>query len=368
MSSKSRSNSSSSLDTEEERADLEHNTKNDPQNYPPSMLEEFNRDHPKKLTEAEVQAQMLSQMQAQQAYFHLVHMTIQNSFYVYLHLANKYNVCWTPKLHYDINTRTFRATNQASQEIPILKWFQILNDCIAKKAEVIFIMLGMAALGTTVQVAPGVVQPVSGHQNILVFKPFKRTVERVEPHGSETHMPLLNSKHFDSDLQKLFRVPVLGRYKAVYFPPSKMCPVVRGLQRSDHFCVMWTLFLMEKKLQRPDLNTGEIVSMILDTNTDEQLFRTIMTYASEYIRVLSESTPAEVADFQARAQGSPPEHLRYKRRPGPSPVRKRLRSEKVAARAKLLPYTRSLFQENEKKSKKSKTKKSSSSSSKSTST
>ena len=359
MSSKSRSNSSSSysssLDTEEERADLEYNTKNDPQNYPPSMLEEFNREHPKKLTEAQMQAQMhaqmLSQMQAQQAYVHLVHMTINSSFYVYLHLATKYNVCWTPQLHYDINTRTFRATDSAKQEIPILKWFQILNDCIAKKAEVIFIMLGIAALGSTVQVAPGVVQPTSGHQNILVFKPFQRTVERVEPHGSETHMPLLNSKHFDFDLQKLFIVPVLGRYKAVYLRPSKMCPHVRGLQRSDHFCVMWSFFLMEKMLQRPDLTTKEIVGSILEANNEEQLFRLIMTYAGEYMRVLSESTPAEMADLQARAQRSPPEHLRFKRRPGPSPVRKRLRIEKAAARAKLRPYTRSLFQQLEQKSK-----------------
>ncbi len=351
------------MDTEEERADLEYNTQHDPKNYPPSMLEEFNRDHPKKQTEAQMQAQMqaqmLSQMQAQQAYTHLVNMSIQNSVYVYLHLAKKYSVCWTPQVVYDLNTQKIGAVDSSKQRIPMLKWFQILNDCIAKKAEVIFIMLGIVAIGSTVQVAPGIEMPTSGHRNILVFKPFQRTVERVEPHGSETLMPLVNTSQLDSNLKKMFRVPVLGRYKAVYYPPSKMCPHVRGVQRSDHFCVMWSLFLMEKMLQRPDLTTGEIVGSILETNTDEQLFRLIMTYANDYMRVLSESTPAEKADLQARAQLSPPEHLRYKRRPGASPVRKRLRSEKAAARAKLRPYTRELFQENEKKIK-SKTKKSSS--------
>ena len=342
---------------------MEYNVKHDPRNYPPSMLEEFDRDHPKKLTE-QMQAQILSQMQAQQAYAQLIEMSIQSRFYVYLHLANKYNVCWTPKLHYDINTRTFWADTH-TREIPILKWFQILNDCIAKKAEVIFIMLGIVARGTTMQVAPGVLQQMPGHQNILVFKPFQRTVERVEPHGSETQMPLLNTDHFNSDLKKMFKSSALGRYKAKYLPPSKMCPHVRGVQRTDNFCVMWSLFLMEKMLQQPDLTTKEIVGSILETNTDEQLFRLIMTYAGEYMRLMLYGIPPEEqVALGARAHGSPPENLRYQRRPGPSPTRKRLSSEKAAARAKLLPYTRTLFQKNEKNLK---TKTSSSSSMKSTS-
>jgi len=113
------------------------------------------------------------------------------------------------------------------------------------------------------------------HVNILIYRPFKKIVERYEPHGQETGWGGKVYSEFDlnKQLKELFeqRVqPIMKEYTPVYRTPYEVCPMNKnGFQAIENllpdnkkesgFCQMWTMFMMETILLNPTLNTQDII-------------------------------------------------------------------------------------------------------------
>ena len=99
------------------------------------------------------------------------------------------------------------------------------------------------------------------HVNVIIYRPFKRVVERYEPHGQQTGW---NSTNYDEysvnvKLKELFEEKVsdvLGEYTPVYKTPYEICPMrpngFQGIEnllpydkkKENGYCQMWSMFLI----------------------------------------------------------------------------------------------------------------------------
>jgi hypothetical protein len=119
-----------------------------------------------------------------------------------------------------------------------------------------------------------------GHANMLIYRPYNKTIERFEPHGQTLNTRRAYSKTYNSILKRMFEVemkPYLKEYTPKFISPEQICPVVKGFQvlesslkgtneEGGGFCGMWSLFVLELIFINPTLPTSEIIKIALDVS------------------------------------------------------------------------------------------------------
>lgn len=124
----------------------------------------------------------------------------------------------------------------------------------------------------------------TGHANMLIYRPFKRLVERYEPHGVAYGNSIVDNKIFNDQLRKLFEVDLkkwIGDVR--YRQPDEYCPSVKGFQSLEGqlddiasegggFCSMWGHFVAEMTFLNPDKSTKEIIDEVYDISKSDPLY------------------------------------------------------------------------------------------------
>ena len=185
--------------------------------------------------------------------------------FVYIYLIKKYAASCSifndpfllqqnsAAINYNINNKILTFPSNLAEQ---------MRECVLRGSELIFITLYMFS-------------KKSAHVNLIIYRPFKKVVERYEPHGQETGWGDSVYSEFDlnKQLKELFeqRVqPIMKEYTPVYRTPYEVCPMSKnGFQGIENllpenkkeagFCQMWTMFLMETILLNPTLNTQTII-------------------------------------------------------------------------------------------------------------
>jgi hypothetical protein len=149
----------------------------------------------------------------------------------------------------------------------------ILRDCVKRGVKLICIPLSLSfAKGS------------AGHANMLVYRPFKRIVERFEPHGQILGSSMVDNSSFNSQLRDLFEVklkPYLGDVRFV--DPADICPNPMGFQALEGslerlasegggFCSMWSFFLAEMTFINPDKSTKEIIDEVFEITAKDPTY------------------------------------------------------------------------------------------------
>ena len=153
-----------------------------------------------------------------------------------------------------------------------------MRECVERGTQAIFITLFMNDD-----------EHVLEHVNLLIYRPFKKVIERYEPHGRKTR---IQDHNFSDDklnrlLRDLFEVKFkddLGKYTPEYRTPADICIRPKGFQGvegrtgrkkdEDGYCQFWIMFMMETILMNPTLNTVDIINRCLDIgNSDPIYFR-----------------------------------------------------------------------------------------------
>jgi len=148
-----------------------------------------------------------------------------------------------------------------------------LRDCINRGVKVICIPLGLK-FGTS----------STGHANMLVYRPFKRLVERFEPHGQAFGGSMVDNTSFNKQLRQLWETdlkPYIGDVR--FREPDEICPNPKGFQSLEGqlrglssegggFCSMWSFFLAEMTFINPDKSTKEIINEVFDITEKEPAY------------------------------------------------------------------------------------------------
>jgi len=142
-----------------------------------------------------------------------------------------------------------------------------LLACISRGTEIIFLPLDLP-----------------GHQNLLIYRPFKQVVERYDPHGSTTEKDTRKDREINRVLNNFFESMVeLGDYKPVYRRSRDICPeegfqsIEREMDNEEGLCQLWSLFLMETILLNPTEDTVNIIQACLEHgNKDPDYFRNLV--------------------------------------------------------------------------------------------
>ena len=113
----------------------------------------------------------------------------------------------------------------------------------------------------------------TGHANMLIYRPFNKTIERFEPHGKAFSHGGKDDDTFNKVLKRMFEVemkPYLKEYTPKFSNPSEICPNPRGFQSLEGqieklkeegggFCGMWSLFVLELMFINQTKTTPEIM-------------------------------------------------------------------------------------------------------------
>lgn len=126
------------------------------------------------------------------------------------------------------------------------------------------------------------------HSNILIIMKNHDTyeIERFEPYGGNTNS--YDEKFLDNILKSYFE-KMFGKVK--YFVPSSFCP--KGIFQSkekitnfldpEGFCVAWSLWYLNNRLQYPDLSREQVVKKFVDFNDIKYFISNLMAnYLSMY--------------------------------------------------------------------------------------
>jgi hypothetical protein len=184
--------------------------------------------------------------------------------FVYIYLIKKYAASCSifndpfllqqnsAAINYNIDAKSLTFPSKLAEQ---------MRECVLRGSELIFITLYMYA-------------KKGAHVNLLIYRPFKKVVERYEPHGQETGWGgnVYSEYDLNKQLKELFeqRVqPIMKEYTPVYRTPYEICPNKNGFQGIENllppnqkeagFCQMWTMFLMETILLNPTMNTQAII-------------------------------------------------------------------------------------------------------------
>lgn len=148
-----------------------------------------------------------------------------------------------------------------------------LAECISRGVSLILIPLSFQ-FGSS----------LAGHANMLVYRPFKRLVERYEPHGVAYGNSMVDNASFNEQLKQLWEkdlTPYIGEVR--YRPPDDYCPNPRGFQdleggldglklEGGGFCSMWSFFVAELTFLNPDKSTREILEEVYDISKSEPAY------------------------------------------------------------------------------------------------
>jgi hypothetical protein len=200
--------------------------------------------------------------------------------FIYIYLIKKYN---SPCLLFNKTTGRHSANinydvEHNSLESPANLGHTML-DCINRGTDVIFITFYMYHA-----------KKKEAHVNVIIYRPFKRIVERYEPHGQQTGWDSTNYDEYKVNfkLKQLFEETVsgvLGDYTPVYKTPYEICPIqpngFQGIEnllpydkkKENGYCQMWSMFMMETILLNPTLNTETIIEECIQVGkNDPQYF------------------------------------------------------------------------------------------------
>ena len=123
----------------------------------------------------------------------------------------------------------------------------------------------------------------AGHANMLIYRPFDKTIERIEPYGQTIDSRKLYSKTYNAVLKRMFEEemkPYLKEYTPKFIPSDQVCPSLRGFQSLESslaggteegigFCGMWSLFMLELLFLNPTLPTSEIIKIALNISKNK---------------------------------------------------------------------------------------------------
>ena len=203
--------------------------------------------------------------------------------FVYIYLIKKYSASCSifndafrmqthgAAINYNISTKTLSFSRNLTEQ---------MHDCVMRGSELIFITLYMFA-------------PKGAHVNLLIYRPFKKIVERYEPHGQETGWGSNEYSEYDlnKQLKQLFEqtiAPVMKEYTPVYRTPLEICPLNRnGFQgienmlpqtsNEEGYCQMWSMFMMETILLNPTVNTQTLIeNCIAIGKNDPSYFKNVI--------------------------------------------------------------------------------------------
>lgn len=167
------------------------------------------------------------------------------------------------------------SVNSVKSKTSILyyKLGETLRDCINRGVEIIaiplFLMFGSSN---------------GGHANMLIYRPFKRIVERYEPHGISYGNSTADDKSFNEQLKVIFEKNLTSYIGEVrYKPPIEICPSPKGFQSLESqlkgisgegggFCSMWSFFFTEMVFLNPEKSTKEIITEVLNLTKSEPAY------------------------------------------------------------------------------------------------
>ena len=215
----------------------------------------------------------------------------RNTIFIYIYLIKKYSVnCFLMNDKYGNYKPIMYKSEPNIVDYPPNLAEQML-DCIKRGSEVIFLPMGFNFKGK-----------MEGHANLLIYRPFKKIIERYEPHGDKTHISAdaYNEDLCNAALKTLFEEtfrPVLKDFTPKFRAPHEICPV-KGFQgienllpenaKEEGYCQMWSMFMMETILLNPTLNTEDIIQECLDIGDEDP------TYFKELIRGYTEQIAREM--------------------------------------------------------------------------
>lgn len=142
-----------------------------------------------------------------------------------------------------------------------------IKNCIDRGEKIICIPLAITHRGEFGQ-----------HVNMLIYRPYQKTIERFEPQWIPPHMStfqyFVNNNKVDKVIKELFEIHMrihLDKFTPKYISPEFICPVdYKGFQTIEEsffteenktigFCGMWSLFVMEMMFLNPDMSTSEVM-------------------------------------------------------------------------------------------------------------
>ena len=143
-----------------------------------------------------------------------------------------------------------------------------------------------------------------GHQNCLIIDNKKKTIERFEPHGSESSY---NMEQYDkgliSALMDKLDLSSMAMYsshpnghpdsKYTYISPIDFCPSdgLQVMEDSDPlntkldfegYCYMWSVFYMEMRMTKPDIPRDVLIKKTIQVINDKKGFN-FKDYIYDYI-------------------------------------------------------------------------------------
>jgi hypothetical protein len=150
---------------------------------------------------------------------------------------------------------------------------EALRECIQRGVKVILIPLSLKFGDKS-----------TGHANMLIYRPFKRLVERYEPHGLAYGNSMKDNEVFNGQLKQLWERDLkhyIGNVR--YRPPDEYCPNPRGFQdlegqikglaqEGGGFCSMWSFFVAEMTFINPDKSTKEILDEVYATSKEDPAY------------------------------------------------------------------------------------------------
>lgn len=183
------------------------------------------------------------------------------------------NVMKTTGIELGIDINSVASRNKMADYSVFERLGEKLSDCIQRGVKLILIPLSLQ-FGTS----------VSGHANMIIYRPFKRLVERYEPHGVSYGNSMVDNKSFNDQLRKLFEVDLkkwIGDVR--YKQPDEFCPNPKGFQSLEGqldsiasegggFCSMWSFFVAEMTFLNPDKTTSEILDEVYDISKSDPAY------------------------------------------------------------------------------------------------
>jgi DNA ligase 1 len=187
---------------------------------------------------------------------------------------------YTKEMHIELSINTKKKYTHIFNSDYILEQFgKSLKKCIDRNISVICIFLYLRFDNKS-----------DGHQNLLIYRPFERIIERFEPHGKLYGNDIRDNLNINAQLTELFEVKLNpytnGRVR--FFPPNEICPYYKGFQTLEEqikglsiegtgFCTMWSLFVMEMILNNPSKSTLQVIEEVMHiTNKDPEYLKDII--------------------------------------------------------------------------------------------
>jgi hypothetical protein len=183
------------------------------------------------------------------------------------------NIMRTSGVDMGIDINNNRNNSQIRFRVHYQRLGELLQECIGRGVSVIAIPLSLKFGNSN-----------TGHANMLIYRPFKRIVERFEPHGRAFGNSMVDNTSFNDQLQELWEVNLKEWIGDVRFrSPEEICPNPRGFQALEGslkglssegggFCGMWAIFLTEMVFINPSKSTKEIIEEVFEISAEEPAY------------------------------------------------------------------------------------------------